>query len=81
MPDLLIRGIDAQLKRELADSARKNNHTLSEEAKLLIRRALAVGTDTRKLGTLMSQLLPPEDRSDDFVFEVPGEISPPPDLE
>jgi hypothetical protein len=81
MADLLIRDIDPRLKRELEDSARKNSNTLSEEAKLLIRRALSVEADTRKLGTLMSQLIPPEYRSDDFVFEVPGEISPPPDFE
>jgi hypothetical protein len=81
MPDLLIRDIEPQLKRQLEENARRNNHSLSEEAKLLIRRALAAGNDNRKLGTLMSQLLAPEDRSDDYVFEVPGDISRPPAFE
>ncbi len=81
MPDLLIRNIEPQLKREIEENARKNNRSLSEEAKLLIQRALAAGADNRKLGTLMSQLLAPEDRSDDYVFEAPGDISRPPDFE
>ena len=60
MADLLIRDIEAQLKRRLEESARRNNRSLSDEAKLLLQRALSTGTDDRKLGTLMSQLLPPE---------------------
>jgi len=81
MADLLIRGIEPQLKRQLEDSARRNNRSLSGEAKVLIQRALAGGADSRKLGTLMSQLLAAEDRSDEYVFEVPEEISRPPDFE
>jgi antitoxin FitA len=75
MTDLLIRDIEPRLKERLEESARKNNHSLSDEAKLLLQRSLASGTDDRRLGTLMSQLLPPESRSDDFVFEVPAEVS------
>ena len=81
MADLLIRHIEARLKRRLEESARKNKRSLSEEAKLLLQRALAVGSDDRKLGTLMSELLPPASRSDEYIFETPGEISRPPDFE
>jgi plasmid stability protein len=81
MPDLLIRKIPPQLKRQIEENARKHNRSLSEEAKLLIQRALAAGADDRKLGTLMSQLLAPEDRSDEYIFEVPGDVSRPPDFE
>jgi plasmid stability protein len=81
MADLLIRNIEAPLKQRLEESARKNSRSLSDEAKLLLQRALASETDDRKLGTLMSQLLPPEDRSDDFVFEIRGDVSRPPDFE
>jgi plasmid stability protein len=81
MVDLLIRDVGAQLKRKLEESARKNNHSLSEEAKVILQRALATNTDDRKLGTLMSQLLAPEDRSDDYVFEIRGDVSRPPDFE
>jgi hypothetical protein len=81
MVDLLIRDVGAQLKRKLEESARKNNHSLSEEAKVILQRALTTKTDDRKLGTLMSQILPPEDRSDDYVFEIQGDVSRPPDFE
>jgi plasmid stability protein len=81
MADLLIRDVGGRLKRQLEESARKNNHSLSEEAKAILRRALATEADDRKLGTMMSQLLAPEDRSDDYVFEIRGEISRPPDFE
>ena len=81
MADLLIRDIEPQLKRQLQENARKHNRSISDEAKLLLQRALATETGGRKLGTLMSQLLPPEDRSDDYVFEIRGEISKPPDFE
>jgi plasmid stability protein len=75
MADLLIRDIEVPLKQRLEESARKNNRSLSDEAKLLLQRALASEIDDRKLGTLMSQLLPPESRSDDFVFEIRGDGS------
>ena len=81
MPDVLIRNIDPQLKRQLEERARKNNRSLSAEAKALIQRALATPADDRKLGTLMSHFLAPEDRSEEYVFEVPGDVSRPPDFE
>jgi len=37
--------------------------------------------DERGLGTAMLELVRPEDRGDDLVFEVPGEIRTPPDFE
>jgi antitoxin FitA len=81
MVDLLIRDVGPQLKRKLEESARKNNHSLSEEAKAILEHGLATKTDNRKLGTLMSQLLAPEDRSDDYIFEIRGGVSRPPDFE
>jgi plasmid stability protein len=80
MADLTIRGIEARLKRQLEERVRANRRSLSQEAKDLIERALATEIDNRKLGTLMSQLLAPEHRIDDDIFEVPGEISRPPEL-
>ena len=81
MSDLLIRDIDPELKRRLEESAQKHDQSLSDEAKALLRHALTVQSGGRKLGTLMRQLLPPESRSDDYVFEIPGEAAPPPDFE
>jgi plasmid stability protein len=81
MTDLLIRNIEPRLKRQLQENARKHNRSISDEAKLLLQRALASEAGGRKLGTLMSQLLPPEYRSEEYVFEIRGEISRPPDFE
>jgi plasmid stability protein len=80
MTDLLIRDIDPRLKRQLEESAQKHSQSLSDEAKTLLIRALATEPGGRKLGTLMSQLVLPEDRSDDDVFEITGEAGPPPDF-
>jgi plasmid stability protein len=81
MADLLIRNIEPRLKQRIEANARKHGHSLSHEAKELLRRALAVPEDHRKLGTLMFESVRPEDRGDDLVFEVPGDISTPPDFE
>jgi plasmid stability protein len=81
MTDLLIRDIDPQLKGKLEQSAETHKQSLSDEAKALLRKALGVESGGRKLGTLMRELLPPESRSDDNVFEIRGEPSAPPDFE
>jgi hypothetical protein len=54
---------------------------LSDEVKALLREKLVQTRDGRKLGTEMFNLVRPEDRGDDLIFEIPGEASPPPDLE
>ena len=81
MADLLIRNIEPQLKREIEERAQKNRHSLSEEAKSLLRQALHEPRDDRKMGTALRELLPEEFRSDDYVFEIHGEMSKPPDFE
>lgn len=51
MGDMLVRGIDPDLKRRIEDSARKNGRSLSQEAVWLMRRALAAPPlATQKLG-------------------------------
>lgn len=51
MGDMLVRGIDPDLKRRIEDSARKNGRSLSQEAVWLMRRALATQpSTTQKLG-------------------------------
>ena len=85
MPDLLIRNVEPELKRQIEDRAQAHRRSLSDEAKLLIRKGLrerdAHRDDNRKLGTAMMELVRPEDRGDDLIFEVPGEVSRPPDFE
>ncbi len=80
MTNLLIRDIDPQLKRRLEESAQKHRRSLSEEVKAVLTRALAGEPGGRKLGTLMSRLVAPEDRSDEYIFEIPGEAGPLPDF-
>jgi antitoxin FitA len=87
MSDLLIRDIDADLKRRLEERAQAHKRSLSEEAKMLIRRGLAepaiepvADSKEKGLGTRMMELLPPEYRSDDYVFEFSSPMREPPDF-
>jgi len=56
MSDLLIRNIDPKLKRRLAARARRSGRSLSEEAKVLISRALVEAEPRRGLGTELIEL-------------------------
>ena len=78
--DLLIRKIDPKLKRELAKRARAHGRSLSDEVQEVLDKAL-YPEPPKKMGTWMASLLPDEYRGDDLVFEVPGEMSEPPDFE
>jgi len=79
--DLLIRKIDPHLKRQLQESARSHRRSLSEEARMLLKKALSEPSDKRKMGKVLFGLVPEEFRGDDLVFEVPGDVSRPPDFE
>jgi hypothetical protein len=79
--DILVRDVEPRLKLWLEESARKHHRSLSEEIKSLLQRVVAQGGGDRKLGTELYKLIRPEDRGDDLVFEVPGDISDPPKFE
>lgn len=81
MTDLLIRKINTKLKREIEKRARANGRSLSDEAQTLLGKALSPPEPPMKMGTWMASLVRPEDRGDDLVFEIPGEIGKPPDFE
>jgi plasmid stability protein len=81
MPDLLIRNIDSHLKRRLEASARSHRRSLSEEARMLLKKALLEPSDKRRMGTALLELVPEKYRSDDLIFEVPSDLSKPPDFE
>ncbi len=81
MSDLLIRNIDPHLKRQLEESARAHRRSLSEEARLLLKKALLQPSTDLKMGTAMMKLVPKEFRSDDLVFEIPEDVSKPPEFE
>ena len=80
MSDLLVRDIEDDLKRLIEDRARAHRRSLSEEVKILLREKLVDAGDDRKLGTEMFNLVRPEDRGDDLVFEIPGGDIEPPDF-
>lgn len=81
MTDLLIRKIDPKLKAALKERARAHGRSLSDEAKAMLDGALRRPEPPKKMGTWMASLVRPEDRGDDLVFEIPGDIGDPPDLE
>jgi plasmid stability protein len=81
MPDLLIRNIDAQLRQRLAASARSHRRSLSEEARMLLKKALLDTPERRKMGAALLELIPEKFSGDDLTFEAPGELSRPPDFE
>jgi hypothetical protein len=51
---------------------------MSAEAIALLRQALVNSGDDRKLGTEMFNMIRPEDRGSDLVFEYRGKMSEPP---
>jgi antitoxin FitA len=77
MADLLVRNLKPQLKRRIAESARKNGNSLSEEAKVLIERGLATPKPAVGMGTLLFSLIEDRDRGDDLVFELHDRPTPP----
>lgn len=77
MPDLLIRDIDPELKRQIEERAQRHDRNLEDEAKALIKKGLDVVEPELGMGTWMCNLVPPEYRGDDLDFEIPGQVSPP----
>jgi hypothetical protein len=80
MPDLLIRNVSRELKGRIERQARDTDVSLSEAAKGLIQKGLAEAERPRRLGTELFELIPPEYRSDDLVFEILDVADEPPDF-
>ena len=81
MSDMLIRKISPRLKRQIKERARAHGRSMSEEAKeLLQQKVQEVSTTNRRMGTELLNLLPPEYRGDDLVFEIRGKARKPPDF-
>jgi plasmid stability protein len=81
MSDLLIRNMTSRMKRQIQERARAHRRSLSEEAKLLLQKALSTPEPERNMFEWMRSLVPPEYRGDDLVFECPRDFPKPPDLE
>ncbi len=57
MGDMLIRGIDPELKRRIEESARRNGRSLSEEAIAAMQKSYALqDARTDKAGNRLRQL-------------------------
>jgi len=80
MPDLLIRNVSVELKGRIEREARESDTSLSEAAKALIEKGLGLSEPPRMLGTELFNLVPPEFRGDDLVFEIPDLADDPPDF-
>ena len=81
MSDLLIRNMTPRMKRQLQERARANGRSLSEEATLLLGKALSTREPEQSLWDWMRNLVSPEHRGDDLVFEYPDDIPKSADLE
>ena len=81
MTDLLVTDIDPDLSRRLQERAQRHHHSLSDEAKALLRKGLLDSEQHRRLGSEMFDSILPEDRGDDLVFEYRGNSSEPPKFE
>jgi plasmid stability protein len=81
MSDLLIRNLTPRMKRQLQERARIHRRSLSEEAKLLLHKALAAPEPELNMGDWLMSLVKPEDRGDDLVFEYRGNFPKPADFE
>ena len=69
MSDLLIRNVDTHLKRQLEARARSHGRSLSEEARMLLKKALLERPEKRRMGTALLELVPKRSRSDNLIFE------------
>jgi plasmid stability protein len=80
--DLLIRNIKPQLKRRLAERARKSGRSMSDEVKSLIEKGMHTSPQPpKRLGDFLYSLVEDRDRGHDLTFERNDLYSPPPNFE
>ena len=73
MGDMLIRGIDPELKRRLEQSAKKSGRSLSDEAIALIQRAIAVERATmQKAGDRLIALVDQANFTNEELHAIAG---------
>ncbi|PDQ22665.1 plasmid stabilization protein [Mesorhizobium sanjuanii] len=71
MGDMLIRGINPELKRRLEESARRNRRSLSEEAVVLIQKGFATQrASIEKAGDRLYSLVGDDTFTDDEIQEI-----------
>ncbi|MFZ3179671.1 MAG: hypothetical protein WA156_05550 [Methylocystis silviterrae] len=73
MPDILLRDVSPEMKREIEDLAHGHKRSISSQAKVLLERALSQSVrperarGTGGLGTRLKSLVSQEDWTDDFI--------------
>ncbi|RUX25750.1 plasmid stabilization protein [Mesorhizobium sp. M7A.F.Ca.US.011.01.1.1] len=71
MGDMLIRGINPELKRRLEESARLNRRSLSEEAVVLIQKGFATQfAGAEKVGDRLYSLVGDDRFTNDEIQEI-----------
>lgn len=96
MPDILLRDVPAEMKKQIEDLAHKHRHSLSSEAKRLLEGALSllqsegargaegIGASSLGaggLGARLRGLVAEEDWTDDFIQPRDSSERAPPDFE
>ena len=74
MSDLLLRNIPEDLKRDIESRAKKSGRSLSEEAKLMLARAIEVERPRQGFGTMMREVFASFDISQAEHEKVWGDI-------
>lgn len=87
MPDILLRDVPPEMKRQIEDLAHGHKRSISSEAKSLLERALALSVQPAGarggggLGTRLKGLVREEDWSDDLLQPRDQGDRAPPDFE
>jgi len=90
MSDLLIPDLDPLLRQALERRAQAHDRDVVEEARAVLRNVLGIREDGTAMGsgpppgmgfgTWLFNLVPPEFRGHDLVFEIPDLADDPPDF-
>ncbi len=87
MPDILLRNVPPEMKRQIEDLAHGHKRSISSQAKLLLERALSQAVRPERaqgaggLGTRLKGLVSQEDWTDDFIQPRDHSDRAPPDFE
>lgn len=87
MPDILLRDVPPEMKRQIEDLAHGHKRSISSEAKVLLERALSQSIRPERargaggLGTRLKSLVSQEEWTDDFIQPRDQSDRAPPDSE
>ncbi|PPD05210.1 MAG: hypothetical protein CTY30_12190 [Methylocystis sp.] len=86
VPDILLRDVPPEMKRQIEDLAHRHKRSISSQAKVLLERALSQAIPPQRagaggLGTRLKGLVSQEDWTDDFIQPRDQSDRVPPDFE